>query len=180
MKRFLIVSLVTASVAISSLTVFAASADTSTTPNTIDSVISKVTGFSSDEVAAARADGIGYGKLIPASILAKKMNISLQEAVALKEDGKTYAQVAQENGITLDEYKQELLNERNELIDEKVNSGYISAEQGEAIKERITENISNCDGTGSGQNRGNGGCNMGGSRGFGRGNKMGGGRGRCN
>jgi len=30
------------------------------------------------------------------------------------------------------------------------------------------------------QNRGNGGCNMGGSKGFGRGNKMGGGRGNGN
>lgn len=189
MKKLLVLSMVTAAVAVSSLSVFAASTDTSTSANSIDTIISKVTGFESAEIAVARANGIGYGKLIPASILAKKLNITLEEAVALKEDDKTYAQTAQDNGITLDEYKQDILEKRSEFVDEKVSNGYITAEQGDVIKERISDNIENCDGTGSGQNGSNGGCGMRGSgngargngrgNGLGRGNGIGGGRGNC-
>lgn len=177
MKKLLILSMITAAVAVSSITVFAASTDTNTSPNSIDTIISKVTGFESAEIAEARANGVGYGKLIPASLLAKKLNITLSEAVALKKEDKTYAQVAQDNGITLEEYKEEILQKRSEFVDEKVNNSYITPEQGEVIKDRISDNIANCDGTGSGQN-GNKGVGMGGSmKGLGRGNGMRAGRG---
>lgn len=180
MKKLIATGLVIAALTVSSVVVFAAESRISTDVNSIDSLISRVIGSVDEEIAQLRANGIGYGRLIPASILAEKLKISLSEAAALKETGSTYSQVAVVKGISLDDFRKELIEKRKKLIDERVKEGYISEQQGELMKERIENNISNCDGTGNGGNcrgsglgmmfgtRGNG-CGLGQSKGFGRG-----------
>lgn len=179
MKKLVLIVFLVVLLTAASITVFAANSDTSSTPNAVDTIISRVTGTNSNEIAKSRCEGVGYGRLIPASILSKRLGISIEEAVKMKETGKTYAQIAEENGISLEDYKSDVLEKKKELIDEKVESGYLTPEQGEQIKDRISESISNCDGTGSQR----GSCGMGGygqgqGNGCGRGRGMGTGGGR--
>jgi len=76
--------------------------------------------------------------------------------------GKTLYSLAEEKGITNDQFKSSMLEERIKIIDDAVANGTLTKEQGELSKERITENIANCttpgqmNGRMGGQNRGRG------------------------
>lgn len=140
------------------------------------SILSKVTGVSDKEIQDLRDQGIGYGQIIPASIIAKKANISLKDAVALRQAGKTYYQIAEDKNIKVEDYKNELLKARNAYIDEQVKAGTITETRAKLIKERISTAIENCDGTSSGSCRLNGGFGRGNGSGKGMGQgRMGGG-----
>jgi len=86
--------------------------------------------------------------------------------------GKTLNSLAKEKGISDDQLKKSLLEEKIKIIDDAVAKGTLTKEQGDAEKARITTNIENCTTPGqmtgrmSGGNRGrgmqNGGCQNGG------------------
>lgn len=71
--------------------------------------------------------------------------------------GKTLNNLAQEKGITSDELKKSLLEEKIKIIDDAVTKGTLTKEQGDAEKARITENIENCTTPGQNTNRMGGG-----------------------
>lgn len=76
--------------------------------------------------------------------------------------GKTLNNLAAEQGITNDQLKESILEQKIKLIDDAVAKGTMTKEQGDAFKASIKENISNCttpgqmNGRMGGQNRGSG------------------------
>ena len=93
------------------------------------------------------------------------------------EEGKTFGEIAAEAG-KLDEFKEEMFEQKKEVIEERVTEGSLSRERADEILYNIENNQENCNGSGFG-GRGRG---MMGGRGmrFGEGmrNAFGGGFGR--
>ncbi len=164
MKKLTLAAVLAFALVISSFSVFA---------DSDQSILSKVTGLSDDKISELRTQRIGYGQLIPASILAERLDMDIEDVIALRQAGKTYYQIAVDKGITAEDYKNDLLKKRNAYVDEQVKAGTITEEQGKLIKERTSTNIENCNGQTPGLGRINGGCGIG--AGFG-GNGMGMGR----
>ena len=94
---------------------------------------------------------------------------------AQRTQGKTFGQVAQENGV-LDQFESEMLKYKKEIIDERVAGGAITKETGESIKQALDERIGSCEGT-PGANQDRLGQKFGGGMGFGQGQNQGQGRG---
>ena len=86
------------------------------------------------------------------------------------DEDKTYGEIAAEAG-KLDEYKEELFEQKKEIIEERVAEGSLSRENADEILDRIEDNQGTCFGDGE---RGSG---MMGGFGFMFGNGSGGGRG---
>lgn len=161
MKKITLIAVLAFALVFSSFSVFA-DAD--------QSILSKVTGLSDDAISELRTQRIGYGQLIPASVLAKSLNMDIKDVIALRQAGKSYYQIAADKGIKTEDFKNDLLEKKNLFVDEQVKSGNLTAEQGKLIKERMRTNIESCNGQTPGLGRINGGCGMGGSFG---GNRMG-------
>lgn len=125
------------------------------------SVLSKVTGLSDDAISELRTQRIGYGQLIPASVLASALDMDIEDVLALRQAGKSYYQIVTDKGIDAEDFKSDLLEKKNVLIDEQVKAGSLTEEQGKLIKERMSTNIDNCNGQTPGLGRINGGCGMG-------------------
>lgn len=162
MKKLTLIVVLVFALAISSFTVFA---------DGNESVLSKVTGLSDDEISELRTQRIGYGQLIPASVLSELLDMDIKDIIELRQSGKTYYQIAVDKGITAEDYKSGLLEKKNAYVDEQVKSGNITEEQGKLIKDRMSTNIENCSGLAQGFGRINGGCGFGGgfgSNGMGR------------
>ncbi|KUO69731.1 MAG: hypothetical protein APF77_09015 [Clostridia bacterium BRH_c25] len=162
MKKLTLVAVLAFALIFSTFSVFA---------DSDQSILSKVTGLSDAEITELRTQRIGYGQLIPASILAGRLGMDIKDVIALRQSGKSYYQIAVDKDINVEDYKNDLLDKRNTYIDEQVKAGTITADQGELIKERMSTNIENCDGQTPGAGRINGGCGFGRdmSGGFGRG-----------
>lgn len=167
MKKLTLVVVLAFALVISSFSVFA-DAD--------QSILSKVTGLSDDKISELYNQRIGYGQLIPASLLAKSLDMDIEDIIALRQAGKSYYQIAVDNDIKAEDYKNDLLQLKNAYVDEQVKAGNLTAEQGKLMKERMSTNIESCNGQTPGLGRMNGGCGIGfggnmgigGSRGFGR------------
>jgi hypothetical protein len=171
MKKLTLVALLVFVLVLSSFSVFA---------DNSQSLLSKVTGLSDDKISELRTQGVGYGQLLPASVLAEKLDMDIEDVLALRQSGKTYYQIAVDKGIEAEDYKKYLLEKKNAYVDEQVKAGTITEEQGKLIKERMSTNIENCNGQTLGAGRLNGGCGMGsgfcggsGMNGFGRGRGFG-------
>lgn len=132
------------------------------------SILSRVTGLSDEKISELYSQRIGYGQLIPASILAKSLDMDIEDVIALRQSGKSYYQIAADRGIKAEDYKEDLLKAKNAYVDELVKAGDITVEQGKLIKERMSTNIENCNGQTPGLGRMSGGCGLGFGRGFGR------------
>lgn len=162
MKKITLIAVLTLALVLSSMSVFA---------DDSQSILSKVTGLTDDQIAELRTQRIGYGQLIPASILAKSLDMDIEDVLALRQAGKTYYQIAAEKGIKAEDYKNKLLEAKNAYVDEMVKDGTITEDQGQLIKDRFSTNIANCDGLTPGAGRINGGgmgAGFGMGRGFGR------------
>jgi hypothetical protein len=118
----------------------------------------------------------GYDFVI--DVLKDKANLTdeaINEALA---SGKTIYELAEENGISQEDFKDALLEERLEAVDEAVENETITEEEGKVIKETLETNMENCPGN-FGQNCGQGrGFAANGNRGNGRGQGRGNGTGR--
>lgn len=102
--------------------------------------------------------------LSPAQIYAKLKGISDEEAYELRGTGVTYGQLAEEEGIG-EEFREEMLQNKKELIQQRVEEGILTQEQADALIERMELNITNCNGAGYGL-RANTGMGFGRSSGF--------------
>jgi hypothetical protein len=112
--------------------------------------------------------GAGLGKIagfrgfdIITNIL-KGKGVTDTEITNAVNSGKTIYSLAEEKGITTDQLKSSILEEKIKLIDDAVAKGTLTKEQGEISKANITENNANCTTPGQmigrmgGQNRGRG------------------------
>lgn len=64
------------------------------------------------------------------------------------ETGKTYGQIAADAG-KLEEFKDEMLEMKKEVLDQKVADGVLTRERADEILAAIEKNQADCDGTGS-------------------------------
>lgn len=104
----------------------------------------------------------GFRGLDVITNILKGKGVTDTEITDAVNSGKTLYSLAEEKGITNDQLKSSMLEERIKIIDDAVANGTLTKEQGELSKERITENIANCttigqmNGRMGGQNRGRG------------------------
>ena len=118
MKKITLAIVLTFALVLSSFSVFADSEQ---------SILSKVTGLSDDEISELRTQGIGYGQLIPASVLANRLDMDIKGIIAQRQAGKSYYQIAEDKGIKAEDYKNDLLKKKNAYI--KNYSKVISAQK---------------------------------------------------
>lgn len=123
-----------------------------------------ITAFAAE--TSTNTNGRGYGSQIMTGVVSKLTGKSVDEINKERLDGKTFYQIATEK-VSPEEFKSAVINEKSSIIDERVQSGAITKEQGDLMKERINENVQNCDGQGQ---KGQGGMGFG--RGQGRGQGM--------
>jgi len=152
MKKLTLLVILAFALILSSFSVFA---------DSDQSILSKITGISDAEISELRTQRIGYGQLIPASVLANMLDMDIEDVIALRQEGKTYYQIAISKGVKTEDYKNALLEKKNAYIDEQVKDGNITEDQGKLIKERMSNNIENCNGEASGSGRMNLRCGIG-------------------
>lgn len=98
-----------------------------------------------------------YGIERNADFLAKLTGMSVDQIISEFNAGKTMVQIAEENGVTLDNLKKALIEQKEGLIDQMVKDGRITQETANTIKQNIQERINSWDGTCQfGKNAGNG------------------------
>jgi len=111
----------------------------------------------------------------PGEIVSALTGKTQVEITTERSQGKTYGQIAQENG-KLEQFQNEMLEYKKSLIDERVKAGVISEENGQALKKAIEERMAACTGT-PGANQERLAQKFGGGMGFGKGQGMGFGKG---
>lgn len=143
------------------VTAYAANVETATSSN-----------YTHQGVGLGRITGIrGYDYI--KAVLKDKLGMTDEEITAGFNSGKTMYDLAKEKGMTEDEFKEALLEERNKGIDKAVTDGTITKEEGDSMKETLANNMDNCTGipgqkAGNGNGaKGNGRMSGGGSRGLG-------------
>ena len=105
------------------------------------------------------------------SVLKNKLGMTDEEITTGLNSGKTMYALAQEKGMTEDQFKAALLDERNSAVDKAVSDGTITNEEGANLKETLKNNLENCTGIPgqrmgrNGDGRGNGHMSGGGFRG---------------
>jgi hypothetical protein len=134
----------------------------------------------SSDVTTASVQRLGLGRITAmrgydyiSNILKNKLGLSDAEITKATNSGETLYSLAMEKGLTQDELKASLLEERTKAIETAVSKGTITKEEGETLKANLTANMENCTGN-FGQAQG-----LGQGRGQGRG-MAGNGQGRCN
>ena len=84
-----------------------------------------------------------------AEAIAKLTNKTVETIIEQKNTlNMTFGELAKENGV-LDQFKKVNLEQKEEILNEKVNQGIITKEESENILNQIKENQENCDGNGS-------------------------------
>lgn len=111
----------------------------------------------------------------PADILADLKGKSVTDVNLEKTtSGKTYGTLANEAGM-LEDFQARMLEQKKNLLDQRVKDGQLTAQQAEEIYTAIQNNQATCDGTGSAQLGKSNGLRMGqgNGNGNGKGNGMG-------
>lgn len=81
--------------------------------------------------------------------LAELTNKPVSEIISERYDNnKTYGEIATENGV-LEQFKTYHYENKKSIVQEKVNNGILTEEEGKKILEQIEERHTNCDGTGN-------------------------------
>lgn len=86
----------------------------------------------------------------PADIVAGLTGKSLEEVSVERASGKTYGTIASEYGV-LDPFKQEILEQKKAVLDQRVKDGNLTQEQADALYSSIEKNQTTCDGIGNAQ-----------------------------
>lgn len=165
MKKRNIISALALTLAIGmGATAYAASNDTSTTT------------APHQRLGLGRITGIrGYDYIT--NILKNKLGLSDTDITNARNSGKTPYELATEKGMSQEQLKSTLLEERTKAIDAAVANGSITKQEGDSLKSSLNTNMENCTGN-FGQGMVRGGCGFQGQgRGQGRG-MMGNGQGR--
>lgn len=116
----------------------------------------------------------------PAEITAEVTGRTVEDVYAEHQEGSSYGTIASEAGV-LDEFKELMLEQKKEVLDERVAAGTLTREEADAIYNTLVENQLTCDGTGSegvkmqnGAGFGSANClHDGTGRGMGKGSRMG-------
>jgi len=87
-------------------------------------------------------------------IVADKLGVTVEELEALHADGKTFWQIAEDKGLTVEQAQQLMVDARSEALDAMVKDNLITQEQADWMKNR----------TGGRMGSGYGGCMGGGGR----------------
>jgi hypothetical protein len=94
-------------------------------------------------VGLGRVTGVrGYDYV--EAVLKDKLGMTDAEITAGFNSGKTMYDLAKEKGITEDEFKASLLEERNKAIDKSLTDGTITKDEAYSLKETLKTNIDNC------------------------------------
>lgn len=120
------------------------------------STLSKVTGLTDQEIQTYYQARVGYGRILTASIVAKITGTDIKDIISANQEGSTFAQIAEDKGVELEEYKDAVLEGKSAYIDEQVNAGALTEAQAEVVKERMQQRIENCDGTAQYRSQGQG------------------------
>ncbi|MDP4126527.1 MAG: hypothetical protein Q8912_06275 [Bacillota bacterium] len=86
----------------------------------------------------------------PADIVSNLTGKSAEEITEQRAAGKTYGAIAQESG-KLDEFKNQLLEQKKLVLNQRVNDGYLTQAQADQIYNSLKANQATCDGTGTGR-----------------------------
>lgn len=85
----------------------------------------------------------------PQEALAGMTGKTVQEIAQIRVDeNKTYGAIAAEEG-KLDEFKVELMEQKKEVLQKRVDEGTLGQEEADRIQERIQEHQATCDGEGN-------------------------------
>lgn len=83
------------------------------------------------------SDGPGVMHDYMQAAVASKLGLTVDELDALYDEGKTFWQIAEDQGLELEDARQLLLDARNEALDEMVSDGVITQEQADWMKNRF-------------------------------------------
>jgi predicted transcriptional regulator len=86
------------------------------------------------------------------NILKSKLGLSESDITSAQDSGKTLYDIAIEKGMTQEQLRYSLLEEKTKAIDNAVSNGTISKEEGDEMKENLEANMENCTGN-FGQNQ---------------------------
>lgn len=110
--------------------------------------------------------GLGFGRItsvrgyeVVESVLKDKLGLTDTDIVNAKNSRKSLYDIAKEKGMTEDQFKASIYDEKAKKIDESVKSNKITKEQGDTLKSNIKSRMENCDGNFGkmqGQRRGRG------------------------
>lgn len=78
------------------------------------------------------------------SVLKDKLGMTDDEITDGLNSGKTIYNLAQEKGMTADQFKTALLEEKNKAVDKAVADGNITSDDGDSLKETLKNNVDNC------------------------------------
>lgn len=111
-------------------------------------------------VSILGASGVVYAATsqTPAEIVAELTGKTVEDLYKERATGKSFGAIAEESG-QLEAFKQLMLAQKKEVLDERVKAGTLTQEQADEIYKTLETNMLNCDGTGNTRN-GNG-CNKG-------------------
>ena len=145
-KRNIIIGLVLTLAVGSGVTVYA----TTTNNTTINSITSRACGTGMSLATGQR----GYVNV--EAVLKNKLGMTDSEITEARNSGKTMYEIAKEKGMSEEDFKAALLEEKYKAIDDAASNGTITKDQGEEYKTQIKNNIDNCSLAGSGMigNRG--------------------------
>ncbi|WP_434577539.1 alkyl sulfatase-like hydrolase [Thermoanaerobacterium thermosaccharolyticum] len=91
-----------------------------------------------------------YGRTQMVDFMANLLGKTREETLKLLASDKTLQQIALDNGIKLEDFKNALLKAKTDYVDQMVKSGTITEERAAEIKSLLKERIDACDGTGYG------------------------------
>lgn len=127
------------------ITAYAATESANTQTTTVTTANTSTNGFHMAGAGLGRATGMrGYDYV--EAVLKDKLGMTDEEITAGFNSGKTMYDLAKEKGMTEDEFKTALLEERIKAIDKAVADGNITKEEGDSIKENLKNNMDNCTG----------------------------------
>ncbi|WP_434639640.1 alkyl sulfatase-like hydrolase [Thermoanaerobacterium thermosaccharolyticum] len=91
-----------------------------------------------------------YSRTQMVDFMANLLGKTREETLKLLASDKTLQQIALDNGIKLEDFKNALLKAKTDYVDQMVKSGTITEERAAEIKSLLKERIDACDGTGYG------------------------------
>lgn len=80
----------------------------------------------------------------PAEIYSEVAGVTEEEAYDLRQEGQTFGEIAQENGV-YEEFTDKMLEEKIAIIEDKVEQGSLTREEADNLIAKFQENIGNCD-----------------------------------
>ena len=118
------------------------------------SLVGGITAFAAAPDAPSVADPVGtclyYGKTVAmrgytavTNVLKSKFGVTEDEINKAAQSGKSLYDVAKDKGVTDDQLKGAVLEERTKAIDQAVKDGTITKEQADLMKERMSTNCNN-------------------------------------